>query len=238
MAETPRKGQNMSLPNLPPQGADPWFNQRQAFDEGVRDLLEPTGDRVFKEDGTLPAKAEAQVQNLIDQRAATVVAAGRPDIASTTPYTQSQLNAIPSGTVYRSTDGPQGAWEWTKRGSSWVCTSGDTGARDVRPLLTNSTAARFRLHRVDGMVQVNYQTVVPDEGYAGGSSFILLPNGYRPVTRIDIRVPTNAEGTTIPYFVLENGAFGQWGPDYTTPTQGVLQWPTVQNWPTTLPGAV
>ena len=57
-----------------------------------------------------------------------IIGAGRPDIsASMDAGTQAKVTSATSGTEFRSTDGPQGAWVWMKQGSKWVVTSGDTG---------------------------------------------------------------------------------------------------------------
>ena len=70
----------------------------------------------------------------------TIVGAGRPDILATLdPDVATRVNAATSGTVFRSLDGPQGAWEWRKRGTAWVCEVGDTGQIDCTSLL-NATA--------------------------------------------------------------------------------------------------
>ena len=46
------------------------------------------------------------------------------------------INAAPSGSTYYSVDGPQGAWVWRKRGTTWVCVEGNTGPVDLLPKMT------------------------------------------------------------------------------------------------------
>ena len=61
-------------------------------------------------------------------------AAGRPDISGTlNAAALAWRNAAPSGSTFYSTDGPQGAWVWRKRGASWVCVEGDTGWITLSP---------------------------------------------------------------------------------------------------------
>lgn len=57
-----------------------------------------------------------------------LVGPGRPDLPSSTGGVVT--GSEPSGAVYRSTDGGGvGAWEWMKRGTTWVVSIGDTGVR-------------------------------------------------------------------------------------------------------------
>lgn len=81
-------------------------------------------------------------------------AAGRPDVVGTLdPAALAWRNAAPSGSTFYSTDGPQGAWVWRKRGASWVCVEGDTGWRDVTASLVDGT----RWNNVKGVL--NYARV-------------------------------------------------------------------------------
>lgn len=93
--------------------------------------------------GLLPASALDQ----LDTARMGLIAAGRPDVPATTPYTAAELNALAVGTEYRSTDGPQGAWRWRKTGAStWTVTDGDTGWRDVKSLISGSWTFPSGLH--------------------------------------------------------------------------------------------
>lgn len=93
--------------------------------------------------------APSQVLNLkIPQGATGAVsaweyyAAGRPDVVGTLDAAAlAWRNAAPSGSTFYSTDGPQGAWVWRKRGTSWVCVEGDTGWLDISSELKNGWEA-------------------------------------------------------------------------------------------------
>ena len=69
-------------------------------------------------------------------------------------------NAAPSGSTFYSTDGPQGAWVWRKRGSTWVCVEGDTGWMTLSPVWPTAyvdltDGSRFlTLRRVNFLVEV------------------------------------------------------------------------------------
>ena len=68
--------------------------------------------------------------------ASTIVGAGRPDVpGSMTAPVKALVDAATSGAVFRSTTGPQGAWTWQRRGSTWVCVEGDTGTVDLTAFL-------------------------------------------------------------------------------------------------------
>jgi len=69
--------------------------------------------------------------------ASTIVGAGRPDqLGSMTAPVKALVDAATSGAEFRSTNGPQGAWVWRKRGTAWVCVEGDTGAVDLTSYLS------------------------------------------------------------------------------------------------------
>lgn len=81
-----------------------------------------------------------------------IVGAGRPDISATMDAdTLARVTAATSGMTFYSTDGPQGAWVWRKRGSTWVCVEGDTGAVDASALLVGG---EFELASISGYFTV------------------------------------------------------------------------------------
>ena len=90
---------------------------------------------------SISGAAPSQVLNLTIPTGATgavsaweYYAAGRPDIVGTLDLVAlAWRNAAPSGSTFYSTDGPQGAWVWRKRGASWVCVEGDTGWITLSP---------------------------------------------------------------------------------------------------------
>ena len=88
-------------------------------------------------------------------------AAGRPDVVGTLDAAAlAWRNAAPSGSTFYSTDGPQGAWVWRKRGSTWVCVEGDTGWMTLSPVWPTAyvdltDGSRFlTLRRVNFLVEV------------------------------------------------------------------------------------
>ena len=61
---------------------------------------------------------------------------GRPDVAGSLDSAGTAwVAAATAGAVFHSTTGPQGAWVWAKRGSTWVCVEGDTGTVDLTAFL-------------------------------------------------------------------------------------------------------
>ena len=85
----------------------------------------------------------------------------RPDILArfgSTPEevaAKAWINAATSGATYTSTDGPQGAWVWRKRGTTWVCVEGDTGEISLLPALRSGwTATALTLRRAGHLVTI------------------------------------------------------------------------------------
>lgn len=92
-----------------------------------------------------------------------VFSAGRPDKPETTVFSATELDAMPIGTEFVSSDGANaGAWVWTKFGredepntpataKGWTVTSGDTGNVIVTP--TNITGgAKIVFRRVNNTI--------------------------------------------------------------------------------------
>ena len=62
---------------------------------------------------------------------------GRPDVAGSLDSAGAAwVAAATAGAVFHSVNGPQGAWTWQKRGTTWVCVDGDTGQVDLAAYLT------------------------------------------------------------------------------------------------------
>lgn len=169
---------------------------------------------------------------LADVVAHTIVGAGRPDIPATlTPDIATRVAAAPSGTVFRSTDGPQGAWEWRKRGSTWVCEAGDTGWRNVTTLLLNgwvatgSGAVHIRRH-AGTVVEAMARTISGSD--ATSATFATLPAGFR----------SGANGRTLA--VGSSGTAVTWDGNMQLTTTASASMNAVAStsdpWPTTLPG--
>lgn len=116
-------------------------------------------------DGAVESSNEYSVLvDLINSMSGTrVFSTGRPDKPETTEFTVEELDAMPIGTEFVSTDGANvGAWVWTKYGredepstpataKGWTVTSGDTGNVIVTP--TNVTGgAKIVFRRVNNTI--------------------------------------------------------------------------------------
>lgn len=188
--------------------------------------------------------APSQVLNLkIPQGATGAVsaweyyAAGRPDVVGTLDAAAlAWSNAAPSGSTFYSTDGPQGAWVWRRRGATWVCVEGDTGSIDALSMLRNLwTSTRLTLRRINGTVTLvpGASLVRPPE--SPSDHFLAeLPLGFRPLaTTQALGSVRNSSGVvqfaysagTVCYIFA--GAAGIW-------TSGPFSWATGDSWPTTL----
>lgn len=108
-----------------------------------------------------------------------IVGAGRPDIPATmTTEVAALVAAATSGAKFRSTDGPQGAWEWQKRGATWVCVEGHARA-DLSGLLTNGWAGSFVAERSADTITY-WSNGLATEG-STATNLLILPVGFRPV---------------------------------------------------------
>ncbi|NCU29776.1 collagen-like protein [Candidatus Saccharibacteria bacterium] len=113
-----------------------------------------------------------------------IVGAGRPDIAGTMDAgTQAKVASATSGTEFRSTDGPQGAWVWMRQGSKWVVSVGDTGWRDITALFGDQLSTAYSsndygvyIRRKDEVVTINFKCAI-GIGYSG--SLVAIPVGFR-----------------------------------------------------------
>ena len=105
-------------------------------------------------------------------------AAGRPDVVGTLdPAALAWRNAAPSGATFYSTDGPQGAWVWRKRGTVWTCVEGDTGPIDLTPKLNSGwTVTLATWQRVNSVV---YLRIEGAQGSTSGNIISGLPNALR-----------------------------------------------------------
>lgn len=118
---------NPDLKGLPGDSA-----YRVAVSEGYSGTEKEWLDSLHGQDSTVPGPPGA-VPTASDYL---VVGPGRPDVPSTTPFSEAELDALPVGCEYRSSDGSEvGAWVWQKRSGSWVVISGDTGWRDITELI-------------------------------------------------------------------------------------------------------
>lgn len=107
----------------------------QAAGLDAETAVRAAGDAMAARDLAVPAAATATAARdvAVAARDATLAAvvitgAGRPDVsASMTAEVRALVAAATSGAEFRSLDGPQGAWVWRKRGTTWECVEGDTG---------------------------------------------------------------------------------------------------------------
>ena len=184
-------------------------------------------------------------------------AAGRPDVVGTLdPAALAWRNAAPNGAKFHSTDGPQGCWEWQKRGGSWVCVEGDTGWRDVTASLVDGTRwnnvksvlnyARVRREGVTVFVQVYIARTAVGARATGGEGVIFtLPSGFESAgfdTKGDTVVITGgvmylASSASISVAAVgstPNTAPGAWAVGDSVRISGGFATPSA--WPATLPG--
>lgn len=234
-------------------------------------------------DGSLPAASKALVDAQVDMRvqeqagpyvtaaesardqaiaardatlaASTIVGAGRPDIPDTmTPEVADLVAAATSGAFFRSTDGPQGAWEWQKRGTAWVVVSGDTGWRNVVASLTDldttapvSSASYASLRRVGNSctLAVRRPVSAAKVGTPRANTLLLFttPTGFAPDIAYGAR-GAGKLGTALAAIetltasarieLMAHGSVGTIAADELV--IGRAAWETAHNWPTSLPG--
>ena len=168
-----------------------------------------------------------------------VVGPGRPDAPSTTGLTASQVNALPVGCEYRSTDGSgTGAWVWQKRPTGWDVTVGDTGWRDVTALGSSTywnTADPNHLVRVK--VLASGLALQLSLMAAGSERIRPIPLGlgsftgeYDAVTQLGGGNPRRLIGQSIGLATVEQPTTGLYR------TLRSIPHPPGFTWPTTLPG--
>lgn len=137
----------------------------------------------------------------------TIIGAGRPDVAGTmTTDVAAQVAAATSGFKFVSTDGPQGAWEWWKRGSTWVVTDGNTGWRNLAANVVNGWQVQtFRVARIGSMVWVQIYGLT---GIATWADVCPVPTGHRPTAAVYAMGRENfATGAPV-FFVTNANYFG------------------------------
>lgn len=170
--------------------------------------------------------------------ASTIVGAGRPDVPATmTADVRTLVSAATSGAVFRSTDGPQGAWEWQKQGTTWVVTQGELETLIATiPDTPGATlhAPGIRLTRHPQLVTVEIDRIDFTADYVGNSLTINVPVGFRPAKTAYI--PGGAYGGSVKvwFVTASSGAMS-------TPSSGAspayrhrFSWVPRPDWPTTL----
>lgn len=176
--------------------------------------------------------------------AVVITGVGRPDVESTLSAGNRQLVAAAQwGAVFRSLDGPQGAWQWRKRGTTWVCEVGSTGLRNIDDLLDASklVEGRATVEREGPRVRVQIRATFADN-QAG--SVLVLPTGVRKragdyLAAVGVN-PSDLRPDTTAWVYMANAS-----PLSTIYLRGtnagknlvfVLEYLTDNPWPTTLPG--
>lgn len=172
-----------------------------------------------------------------------IVGAGRPDVpASMDAGTQAKVAAATSGTEFRSTDGPQGAWKWMKQGSAWVVIEGDTGW-----IVASAQLAELRglpADRVTGLSlrRINHAVYVKLDGIGdrgvSGSTATKLPIGFLasvdttiyPSNNIGYRLIIGTDGV----MELDRGSGADSGGDYGYLRFAAQSYQAQAVWPTTL----
>ena len=205
-----------------------------------------TGAPGSEADFSITGTAPSQVLNLTIPTGATgavsaweYYAAGRPDIfGALDPAALAWRNAAPSGSTFYSTDGPQGAWVWRKRGASWVCVEGDTGW--VKLTAATIVSAGVYVRRIGGVafayIGDGMYRIFTYVGTSGALASEVVPVAYRPVstefmtTRNDAGkavsglVEFQGQGTIV---IRPSGASGnQTSETLSYPINPSVQWPT------------
>ena len=172
-----------------------------------------------------------------------IVGAGRPDIPGTMiGSVASEVAAAPSGTTFVSTDGPQGAWQWQKRGTAWTVTGGTITPRDIPfidgTILTTRPGISTTISRTGDRVTLSIVNVLAGSSGAFSQAQQPIPVGFRPAQEFNglltrgsaeqhARLLVQTSGNVI---VASAGAIN--GACAATAT-----WVTTDPWPTTLPAS-
>lgn len=178
--------------------------------------------------------------------ASTIVGAGRPDIPATlTPEVAALVSAATSGAIFRSIDGPQGAWEWQKRGTAWTVTSGDTGWREISSSLVNGWTGEIHISRTPQLVHFR---VFQLSGGLAPRALDNIPAGFRPNMARNSRyarplfhvADTPAAGSTSTTatrrFTLQGTTLDVFAVLPIPAVYGDYSTVTADSWPVTLPG--
>ena len=186
---------------------------------------------------------------------------GRPDKPETTEG--AIVGDEAECTRYLSTDGAgTGAWEWEKRGGVWHVVRGDTGWREIEN--PQKYFGKIRLRRVDdrislefgggqfdsfGVVKLSVSAQAPyPEDKRFSARILQLPNGWRSCTNAINQIFDDTARTQIGMVVIGGMRDGAGNVDMrfakTVDREtdlkllrvGIVTFPTVDEWPTSLMG--
>src|SRR5690606_22749005 len=114
-----------------------------------------------------------------------IVGAGRPDVpGSMIGSVASAVAAAPSGATFVSTDGPQGAWQWQKRGTTWTVTEGIIPPRNIPfidgTVLTTRSGISTTISRTGDRVTLSIVNVLAVSSGPLSQAQQIIPAGFRP----------------------------------------------------------
>ena len=179
---------------------------------------------------------------------------GRPDVPAGTGLAD-EIAAAPVGTLYNSTDGAgAGAWAWRKRPAGWVVVDGDTGLRrfvltggafpanasyveyrrrqDAVSFQVNSTnAGAWRINAIPSGGTVGVLPALPGFRPSSGAMAEINSDGRARLGAFLMQLPPNDGGGALQIRPFEAIAANNW---VRVP---LMTWLTLDDWPTTLPGA-
>lgn len=170
--------------------------------------------------------------------AVVITGVGRPDIPATltTPGTAALVADATSGAVFRSLDGPQGAWEWRKRGATWVCEVGNTGGVNIAPAIVaaGGTVSSARIQRVNSqlIIDVTVLTIAP-------STILALPVGWQAdIYHVKYATEKHGASPTPPRLQLIGGSSLRVVDGSVVNLTGRIECLAALPWPTTLTLAI
>lgn len=139
--------------------------------------------------------------------------------------------------MFRSTDGPQGAWAWRKNpNGQWSVVDGDTGWRNVISTLESNGATgvsgRLRLKRTAGLVWVS-----ADDVQVASGTVILIPEASFQIDADNATYPGalyNLAGDRMQRLDTARLRFSVTGSGCRL--RDLRSYPNTRPWPTTLPG--
>lgn len=171
-----------------------------------------------------------------------VSSAGRPDVPTSTSFTEAQLNALPIGCQFTSTNESDGtgALIWHKGLSGWKVTRGDTGWRNLKVNASSNT--EIFINRNNNTVTVLLFT---DGSLNRGTVIWDIANGFRTKSfgnnrslkvSLGDRNVSNSGGLT--YITGNYGSYHALStPGLSDSSSSSITWIANDSWPPSLPGS-